>query len=371
MKKLLIVAAVFVASICIIGCAKKEAGTKQSESKVSATKTIVDHTGTTVVIPANPERVVISSLLPLPSVYCLYLGGPYKLVGMHPSSKAAGKNSYLAKFYPEINDIDSSFVKNNVVNIEQLLELKPDLILYNASNTAEKEMFETAGIPCIGFSTTIAGYNTIETYASWITLLGEIFGDTGRSKEIIEYGRNVEKMVKERTSKLSDDQKPVCLYLYACEENSITTYGGNMFNQYWCETCGGKNASYELKGSNSLNMEQIYNWNPDMIFLTNFTPALPEDLYTNAIGGYDWSSIKAIQKKQVYKNPLGMYRWAPPSSDTPLALQWFAKQMQPELFADIDMDKEIISYFKKFYGVELTKNDLQAIYNPSRAASGK
>ena len=182
MKKLLIVAAVFAASICIIGCAKKEAGTKQSESKVSATKTIVDHTGTTVVIPANPERVVISSLLPLPSVYCLYLGGPYKLVGMHPSSKAAGKNSYLAKFYPEINDIDSSFVKNNVVNIEQLLELKPDLILYNASNTAEKEMFETAGIPCIGFSTTIAGYNTIETYASWITLLGDIFGDTGRSK---------------------------------------------------------------------------------------------------------------------------------------------------------------------------------------------
>ncbi len=118
-------------------------------------------------------------------------------------------------------------------------------------------------------------------------------------------------------------------------------------------------------------MEQIYNWNPDMIFLTNFTPALPEDLYTNAIGGYDWSSIKAIQKKQVYKNPLGMYRWAPPSSDTPLALQWFAKQMQPELFADIDMDKEIISYFKKFYGVELTKDDLKAIYNPSRAASGK
>ena len=66
-----------------------------------------------------------------------------------------------------------------------------------------------------------------------------------------------------------------------------------------------------------------------------------------------------------------MYRWAPPSSDTPLALQWFAKQMQPELFADIDMDKEIISYFKKFYGVELTKDDLKAIYNPSRAASGK
>ncbi|MBQ9494300.1 MAG: ABC transporter substrate-binding protein [Treponema sp.] len=345
-------------------------GSKEQNAQ-SKTKEVIDHTGNVIVIPEKPERVVISSLLPLPSVYCLYLGGPHKLVGMHPSSKAAGKNSYLAKFYPSINDIDSSFVKNNVVNVEQLLELNPDLVLYNASNTVEKEMFAAAGIPCVGFSTTIAGYNTIETYASWIALLGEIFGDTGRSNEIIEYGRSVEKMVKERTSKLTDEQKPICLYLYSCEENSITTYGGNMFNQYWCETCGGKNASYELKGNNSLNMEQIYNWNPDMIFLTNFTPALPEDLYTNAIGIYDWSSIKAIKNKKVYKNPLGMYRWAPPSSDTPLALQWFAKQMQPELFSDIDMDKEIISYFKKFYGVELAKSDLQAIYNPRREASGK
>ena len=92
MKKIAITAALIAALVlCFSGCAKKE-----QPASVQATKTVVDHTGSTVTIPANPERVVISSLLPLPSVYCLYLGGPYKLVGMHPSSKAAGKNSYLA-----------------------------------------------------------------------------------------------------------------------------------------------------------------------------------------------------------------------------------------------------------------------------------
>lgn len=366
MKKVTqLLCAVVAAGLMLASCSKKEANVSASS------KVITDHNGTQVTIPAKVERVVISSLLPLPSVYCLYMGGPKKLVGMHPSSKAAAVNSYLATCFPEIKEIDSSFVKGNAVSIEQLLELKPDLILFNAGNTVEKELFATTGIPAVGFSTNIAGYNTIETYAQWITLLGEIFGKTEKCDEIIAYGRKVEEMVKSRTASIPEDKKPVCLFLYACEENSITTYGGNMFNQYWIETCGGKNASFEVKGSATLNMEQIYQWNPDKIFLTNFTPALPEDLYTNAIGKYDWTNISAIKNRQVYKNPLGMYRWAPPSSDTPLALQWFAKQIQPELFSDIDMDAEIKTYFEKFYGVSLTDENIHDIYHPARAASGK
>ena len=368
-KSISMVLLAFTACAFLAGCNKKSGAS--SEAAASVAKVIVDHTGTQVTIPANVERVVISSLLPLPSVYCLYMGGPKKLVGMHPSSKAAAVNSYLSTCYPEIKDIDSNFVKGSTVSVEELLALKPDLILYNAGNQEEREIFNSVGIPAVGFSTNIAGFNTIETYAQWIKLLGEIFGQTKRSDEIIEYGRSVNEMVKSRTASLSENEKPVCLFLYACEANSITTYGGNMFNQYWIETCGGKNASFDLKGSASINMEQIYQWNPDKIFITNFTPALPEDLYTNATGTYDWSSIKAIQNKEVYKNPLGMYRWAPPSSDTPLALQWFAKQIQPELFSDIDMDAEIKSYFKKFYGVELTDENLNDIYHPARAASGK
>ena len=344
--------------------------TKKANEKIEM-RTIVDHTGSEISIPKKIKRVVIASLLPLPSVYCLYLGGPEKLVGIPPSSKAAGANSYLAKFYPAIQNISSDFVKNNLVNVEEVLALKPDIVFYNAGNSAERELFVHAGIPCVGFSTKIAGYNTIETYASWIELLSEIFGDTGKAKSIIDYGRNVYKKISERTEKIAQAKKPKVLFLYSCEANSISTYGGNMFNQFWIETCGGINVSENLHGSNTLNMEQIYEWNPDMIFLTNFTPALPEDLYENKIGDFDWSHISAIKNKRVFKNPLGMYRWAPPSSDTPLALQWFAKQMQPEIFSDIDMDSEIKNYFKKFYGVSLQNIDLEKIYHPAREASGK
>lgn len=118
-------------------------------------------------------------------------------------------------------------------------------------------------------------------------------------------------------------------------------------------------------------MEQIYEWDPDIIFITNFSPYLPEDFYNNSIDGHDWSSVSAVKNGKVYKFPLGMYRWFPPSSDAPLALMWLAQKIQPELFADIDMDAEIKSYFEEYYGVTLTDEDVQNIYNPAREAAGE
>ena len=64
-----------------------------------------------------------------------------------------------------------------------------------------------------------------------------------------------------------------------------------------------------------------------------------------------------------------MYRWYPPSSDTPLMLEWFAKQMYPEKFEDVDMNTEVKEYYSEFYGIELTDEDVTTIFNPSREAA--
>ena len=119
-----------------------------------------------------------------------------------------------------------------------------------------------------------------------------------------------------------------------------------------------------------INMEQVYEWDPDMIFITNFSPYLPEDFYSNSIEGHDWSNVKAVKEEKVYKFPLGMYRWFPPASDTPLVLQWLAKTIQPELFSDLDMDTKIREFYKTHYHVDLTDDDLEKIYHPTREASG-
>ena len=65
-----------------------------------------------------------------------------------------------------------------------------------------------------------------------------------------------------------------------------------------------------------------------------------------------------------------MYRWGPPSSDSPLSLIFVAKKIQPKLFEDYDLDTIIVDYYKEFYGIMLTSDDLYTIYHPSRSAAG-
>ena len=76
---------------------------------------------------------------------------------------AAAQNSYLINVYPEIADVDTSFVENGEVNIEQLLSLEPDVVFYAAGNTDERAMYDNAGIPAVGFSTSMAEYDCVET----------------------------------------------------------------------------------------------------------------------------------------------------------------------------------------------------------------
>ena len=376
LKKLAAVALGMAMVLGAAGCGNSaaedvEQNTETAESaENTGTRTVVDDTGVEVEIPEKLDRIVISSILPLPSVYCFFRGSSEGLVGIHPSSMAAAENSYLTTVYPEITELDTSFVENGEINIEQLMKLEPDVVFYSAANTDEREMYDNAGIKAIGFSTTLSDYNCIETFANWVDLLGQIFGDSDRAQEVIEYGRSVEAQVLEKTATLSDEEKPKVLVLFNYGDGTITTSGSNFFGEYWIEAAGGINVAAELNGQPEINMEQIYAWNPDMIFITNFSSVLPEDLYNNTIEGDDWSNVKAVQEGQVYKFPLGMYRWFPPSSDTPLALMWLAKTIQPELFADIDIDQEIKDYYVKYYNVELTDDDLQVIYNPAREAAG-
>lgn len=360
-----------------VGCTKKETGSASAAAgadkgaALSATRTIVDHTGAEVVLPAQINRVVIVGPWPLASVYFLYTESSEKIVGMHPGAMAAAVNSYLVNVHPEVENMDSSFVQGESLNIERLLELEPDVVFYSAANTAERELFDNVGIPAVGFSTSIENFNTIRIYSRWIELLSQIFGDTGKAREIIAYGESVEKMIAERVSSIPDEDRKTAMILYYYDETGMKTRGSDSFAEYWIETTGGVNVAKDLRGTAIINMEQVYDWSPDHVFITNFSPYLPQDILQNQIDGYDWSLVEAVRNGRVHKFPLGMYRWFPPSSDTPLCLLWMAKILYPTLFEDVDMDDVTTEYYQRFYNVKLTAEDLHKIYNPPREASGR
>lgn len=355
----------------LAGCGKKADGSS-SGSSASGTRTVVDNIGNTVTIPAQVNRVVIASITPLPSVYCMVMGSSDKIVGMTPAAKNAAVNSLLIKVAPGLKDIPTEFAQGDAINVEELLKLDPDVVLYNTDSAVDKEALKNCGVPAVGFSTTMEGGSTIETLNKWVELLGDVMGEETKAQGIIDYGRQVEKEIIQKVAALSEDERSSALILTNYDASAITA-AGNTFGRYWLKTIGTDNVAMEIeKQVSPVSLEQIYAWDPEIIFLNSFSAFTPEDLYNNtAVEGHDWSGLTAVKNKRVYKFPMGMYYWFPPSSDSPLALQWLAKMAYPQLFADLDLEETTKEYFHTYYGLDLTAEELQAIYNPSKDAAMK
>ena len=335
-------------------------------------RTVVDHSGQEVEIPKTINRIVMTTLTPLPAVYCLFAGDSSKLVGISPASMAAAKNSILKDVLPDVVNITTDFMGSGAdINIEELIMLKPDVVFYSTTYPEEGKIYKEAGIPAVAFSPYKWHGDAIATLNGWIELLGEVMNEKDNAAGITSYGREIEDKIADRIKTLTDKEKPRAFILFRYANGQINTSGSLHFGQWWLDSVGAINVASEIEENiPAVNMEQIYNWNPEMIFISNFAPVLPEDIYNNAIAPDNWSPITAVKNKKVYKFPLGMYRWYPPASDTPLSLLWLAKSVHPNLFADIDMDDEIRNYYKQFYNVDLADDQLHRIYNPLREAAG-
>ncbi|GHS99511.1 hypothetical protein AGMMS50276_23260 [Synergistales bacterium] len=351
--------------LCVISLSLAEG------ASAGETRTVVDQMGHEVVIPAKVERVVIASVWPLASVYCLYMGSTEKLVGLDPAIISAAQNSALIRLFPDVVNLPSGFSQNGSINAEELLKLAPDVVFYSSGIPEDYDICKQAGIPAVGFSLSIKKFNAIDTINSWIELLGDVMRRDFDTAEFMKYSKNIEALVSNHLKDVNDEKKPRAIFIHRYDDKSIGVPSGPSWADFWITASGGVNlAAGNGNGVMSVSMEQIYEWNPEKIFITNFTPGQPDDLYGNKVGNYDWSNVTAVKNKQVYKMPLGMYRWYVCNADSPLTLLWMAKQNHPDLFADVDLDAEIKSYYKRFYRLDLSDQDVERIYHPSSAAAG-
>ncbi len=341
--------------------------TKPDEPEVkplSYPYTVQDQAGRTVTIKKKYERVAFSSVRPLPATYFAVTGNIDTLVGMNHSSRAAALASMFVILCPEIANVPTNFIVNNDTNIEELMKLNPEVVFCLNKNTDEINALEAAGITAVGLNTN--GTDPIELFADWADLIGQVMGEQNRAKAIIEEGRKAAQEVKDIAKTITEKKK--VMFLYRDQGDTLEVAGSNLYSQYWIETIGAVNVAAECNNVTAVSMEQIMQWNPDYIFITTFTTCQPDDLYNNKLEGQDWSGIKAVQDGHVYKDPLGIYRWFTPTSDSALMLKWIASKTYPEYYK-YDMEKEVRDYYKTFYGYELSDKELNMVFNPSSDAA--
>ena len=347
-----------VLALMLAGCGRAES------DRNHATHIVVDHAGNEVEVPDEVNRIAVCTILPLPSVLAVFFDSAEKIVGMAPGSFSAAKNSLLGELYPELLNAETTFIEGGNLNVEELMKLAPDVVFYSTAEAEVGEQLRNAGFCAVAVSVNKWEYDAIETLNNWIGLLGEIFPENDKKQLVADYSQSIYQMVQERVGEIPEKEQVMFLYKYS--DTAIMTSGAKFFGQWWGEAIGAKNVGQEMTTDNSVtvNMEQIYEWNPSLIFVTNFTTAYPDDLYGNTIGNYDWSAVEAVKNHRVYKMPLGMYRSYTPGVDTPITLLWLAKTAYPEAFADIDIVEETRKYYREVFNIDLTDTQAAAIFAP-------
>lgn len=336
------------------GSSEEETASTENASRVNedGTITIVDQLGKTIELDGVPERVV-TTIMPFPYIFYAVVGNNDNLVGCNPSSIVAYNDSALKYMYPELADASTDFVDTSfVVNVEELIKLQPDVVFqWNYMDDEIKKM-EDAGIKVIALQ-----YGSIEDLETWIQIIATMMGKEERGQELIQYFHESVDEVDAALADLSVEDYSNVLIL--SDDMKVT---GTGFSSYWLEHSGAVNPAGDLSGEAlNINMEQVYEWNPSIIYIGNFTDLQPSDLLENKLEGEDWSVVDAVQNGQVYKIPIGGYRWDPPGVETPLMIKWLAKIQHPEAFEDMDMYEEVREFYETVYDFELTDEMLDEI----------
>lgn len=360
-------------ALLLAACGSDEETTVSKELELTQeSKMVIDELNREVEIPAQLDSVVMGSVLPYFSTWFIATNSTEEIKGIHPNSYNAAAFSILKDISPTILDAKTNFIENGEVNVEQLLALDPDVYFEIANQEKTVKKLEETGITTVALDTATTSLNPLDTINRWLKLTGEVTGTTERPAQIIAEGEANQKEINDKLAEaaIKEEDKPRVFFLQYHSDGEISTAGTGMHGNRWLNSTGGIDVAAEagIEGIKQVNMEQIYEMNPDIIYITNFTETQPQDLMDNTFKGQDWSKVKAVQDGKVYKMPLGIYRWYPPSGDAPLMLKWMAQHNYPEVF-DYDMNAEVKDYYKRYYNYDLSDEQVTGIFNPSSEAA--
>jgi len=360
----------FILAVVLTGCKEAEETTKDSAEGHNHEQehVVIDDLGREVTIPENLERVVAANPWPFYSAWFVGTNSTEEIIALNPGAYDAAEASILKDISPEILNASTAPFQSDSVNIEELIKLNPQLYFANSTDVAVIEKLEEAGVNVYALPTMD---NTegepLSLMNKWLEIIGAITGKEERTQELITAGDAAMDEVGEKIADVKEEDKPRVLFLFNHSENEIIVPGKNHYGNQWIKATGGIDVAEEIEGTQVVNMEQIYEWNPDIIYITNFTETQPEDLLNNTVVGQDWSKVTAVKEAQVYKVPLGIYRWYTASGDGPLMLKWMALHNHPELF-NYDMKAEIKDYYSEFYNFEPSDEQVERILKPSSEA---
>ena len=264
----------------------------------ASTRTEIDKTGTSVVMPAHPKRVVILNTANLD----MYLAVQGSIVGRMDAASLSGELKDKVKDIPSVGNTYNP-------DVEKIISLNPDLVIgMNIANHIKlREALQAANIPLY-----INDLDSFEDVNRSLQLFGELTNHQDISKKEIE---NIDRTFTMYKEKIKDKPHPKTLLLLGTPGN-LNVSTGHSFSGKLLDSLGANNIGKYIGGDAPyvpLSLEFIQEQNPErIIFVVMYPdPSIKESFVKEMQSNPAWQHIKAVETGQIHYVPGGLFALNP------------------------------------------------------------
>ncbi|OFV67654.1 MAG: iron ABC transporter substrate-binding protein [Candidatus Syntrophoarchaeum caldarius] len=227
------------------GCMEK--GDVSTSSKQDHWMVVTDELNREVVIPQKPQRIV--SLAPSTTEILFAIGAGDRVVGVDDYSNYPPEATHLVKV--------GSYA---TINIEQVVDLKPDLVVAAYGNGIEViDALSNLGIPVVGLNP-----GGLDEILDSINLLGKITGCEENATRLTDEMRA--RIVAVESMAATKDKPSV---FYVIWHDPLWTAGNGTFEDEMISIAGGKNIASDLDSYSIISLEKVIDSDPDVIITTS------------------------------------------------------------------------------------------------------
>ncbi len=321
-------------------------------------RTITDLAGRHVEIPDSPQRIA-----------CLEVLCHQRLLMLHVPEKAVSRVEtaapWMARTNPQLSRIPSF---DSTPNLEEVVARRPDLAFINSSYGLSLAALDAAGIPALVTQPVRPARSAEEFIAdakAMVMLGGQVLGgeSLALAQDWCRYFDDRLHLVQSRIAHIPQERRPRLYYVRGPEITHTTGQGG-YFN--WVAILAGARMVVDddaLTGANpQISVETLIGWNPDIIIMgRQYDPSM---VLENPV----LTSLSAVRQQKVWPSPVGVFFWDG-GPEQVLLLQFLAKRLYPEMFADLDLAAEIRRYYARFYRTDLSDEEVRRLLD-GRAPDG-
>lgn len=338
---------------------------------------ITDVTGRKVELDLPAKRVLVGEARQIHVIAALKGDRTFEnIVGWRDDLLKKDPDSYTAyvERFPQIEKLPRfGYLPQGDFSLEKAITLSPDVITLNleTEKTAKESGFEekaaAAGIKIVYLDFRIDPEKNSEAS---VEILGKLFGAEERAREFIAYRRAEIARVTDRIASVKDLKRPNVFIErspgISGENNCCRTFGPANFGAM-VDLAGGHNIADGIIKTTfgDLNPEQLVVADPDHVIVTGsnwaaesdinqFVPlglgadlTLSRERLANLMTRTPFPELKAVKQGNVHAVWHQFYG-APYEF---LPIQQFAKWFHPDLFADLDPEKNAEEFYRKFLPV--------------------